>query len=50
MNLRSIQTLLGHVSPVTTAIYTKMTQEAQQNSALMMNALMDQLDIDWVTE
>jgi site-specific recombinase XerD len=48
VNLRSIQTLLGHVSPVTTALYTKMTQEAQQNSALMINALIDQFDINWI--
>jgi integrase/recombinase XerD len=48
VNLRSIQTLLGHVSPITTAIYTKMTDEAQQNSALMVNALVDQFHIDWI--
>lgn len=50
VNLRSIQTLLGHASPVTTARYTRMTQEAQQNSALMINALVDQLQVSWVTE
>ena len=49
VNLRSIQTLLGHVSPVTTAIYTRMTEQAQQNSALMINALVDQLVIEWKT-
>jgi site-specific recombinase XerD len=48
VNLRSIQTLLGHTSPVTTAIYTKMTEEAQQNSALMINALVDQFQIHWI--
>ena len=47
INLRSIQTHLGHVSPITTAIYTKMTEQAQQNSALMINALVDTLDITW---
>jgi len=45
INLRSIQTHLGHVSPITTAIYTKMTEQAQQNSALMINALVDTLGI-----
>jgi len=50
INLRSIQTLLGHVSPVTTAIYTRMTEEAQQNSALMINALVDRFTIHWVDE
>jgi len=27
-----------------------MTHEAQQNSALMINALVDRLQVDWVTE
>lgn len=48
VNLRSIQTLLGHASPVTTARYTRMTDEARQNSALMINALVDRLRVDWV--
>ncbi len=48
VNLRSIQTLLGHASPITTAIYTKMTAEVQQNSALMVNALIDQFQINWL--
>lgn len=50
VNLRTIQTLLGHASPVTTAIYTRMTQEAAQNGALMINAVVDRLQIDWGTE
>ena len=50
VNLRSIQTLLGHASPITTAIYTKMTAEAQQNSALMVNALVDQFQINWLEQ
>ena len=49
VNLRSIQTLLGHASPVTTARYTRMTDEAQQNSALMINAVVERLRIDWVS-
>jgi site-specific recombinase XerD len=49
VNLRSIQTLLGHASPVTTARYTRMTHEAQQNSTLMINALVDRLQVDWVS-
>jgi len=48
VNLRSIQVYLGHVSPDTTAKYTRMTQEASQNSALMVNALVDQFNINWV--
>jgi len=35
---------------VTTAIYTRMTEEAQQNSALMINALIDRFTINWVEE
>lgn len=48
VNLRTIQTLLGHASPVTTAVYTRMTQEAAQNGALMVNAMVDRLRIEWV--
>jgi site-specific recombinase XerD len=48
VSLRSIQVFLGHASPVTTAQYTRMTEQAKQNSALMLNALVDQLDIKWV--
>jgi len=47
VNLRSIQALLGHASPVTTAKYTRMTEEVQQNSALMLNALVERLRITW---
>ncbi len=48
VSLRSIQVFLGHASPVTTAKYTRMTEQAQQNSALMLNALVDQMSIQWV--
>ena len=47
VNLRSIQAVLGHASPETTAIYTRMTQEATQNSALVINAMVDQLTVEW---
>lgn len=36
-------------SSVTTARYTRMPQEAKQNRALMINALVDQLQVNWVT-
>ncbi len=48
VSLRSIQVFLGHASPVTTAKYTRMTEQVEQNSALMLNALVDQLAITWV--
>ncbi len=48
VSLRSIQEFLGHASPITTAKYTKMTEQAQQNNALMLNYLIDQLNIQWV--
>jgi integrase/recombinase XerD len=48
LNLRTIQALLGHASPVTTAKYTQMTQEAAQNGSRMINAMMDHLQITWV--
>jgi len=48
VSLRSIQEFLGHASPITTAKYTRMTEQAQQNNALMLNYLVDQLRIKWV--
>ena len=46
-SLRSIQAFLGHADPKTTAIYTRMTSEAAQNSALMLNDIIDSLSINW---
>jgi integrase/recombinase XerD len=45
LNLRTIQTLLGHSNPMTTAKYTQMTEEAAQNGNLMINAMIDHLQI-----
>ena len=50
VSLRAIQTHLGHASPVTTAIYTKMTEEVIQNSALMNNDMLSDVEIDWVDD
>jgi integrase/recombinase XerD len=47
LSLRAIQVFLGHASPITTARYTRMTQEAKYNSALTLNSIIDTLDIHW---
>lgn len=47
LNLRTLQHLLGHASPDTTAKYTRMTREAQQNGTLVLHTLMDHLQIQW---
>ena len=46
-NLRSIQKFLGHACPKTTAIYTRMTEEVAQNSALMLNDIVDSIKVNW---
>jgi integrase/recombinase XerD len=46
-NLRSIQTFLGHACPKTTAMYTRMTEEVAQNSALMLNDIIDSIKVIW---
>jgi integrase/recombinase XerD len=48
VSLRAIQTHLGHASPITTARYTRMTEEVTQNSALMINDMLSGIEIDWV--
>lgn len=47
VSLRAIQTHLGHASPITTARYTRMTEEVSQNSALMINDMLSHVEIDW---
>jgi integrase/recombinase XerD len=48
VSLRAIQTHLGHASPITTARYTRMTEEVSQNSALMINDMLSGVEIEWV--
>jgi site-specific recombinase XerD len=50
VSLRAIQTHLGHASPITTARYTRMTEEVSQNSALMINDMLSDVEIDWVDD
>lgn len=45
LNLRAIQQEMGHECPKTTAIYTQLTEQAQQNSAEAINLLLDRLSL-----
>jgi integrase/recombinase XerD len=45
LNLRAIQHEMGHDSPQTTAIYTQLTQQAQQNAVGLINTMVDRLTI-----
>jgi len=43
VNLRQIQTNLGHNSPATTAIYTHLTGVAQEKARLNLDGIMNTL-------
>ncbi len=45
LHLRAIQFEMGHACPKTTAIYTQLTDEVHQNTQLIINTLMDQLEV-----
>ena len=45
LHLRSIQKELGHACPKTTALYTQLTEPAQQNARTMIDALISKLPI-----
>lgn len=50
VHLRTIQAELGHESPKTTAIYTQLTAQADQNSGELINTLVNSLSIRWCRE
>jgi site-specific recombinase XerD len=43
LNLRSLQTQLGHADPTTTAGYVRLTEKTCENSADLVNQLIDHL-------
>ena len=43
VDLLQVQQILGHHSILTTANYTRLTQQTDQNAAVQINALMDRL-------
>jgi integrase len=45
LNLRAIQHELGHECPKTTALYTQLTAPAQQNTAKIINTMVNRLSI-----
>jgi len=45
VNLRAIQQEMGHESPLTTALYTQLTEVTQQNTSTLINALVNRLDL-----
>ena len=50
VHLRAIQQEMGHDSPKTTAVYTQLTEPAEQNAHRMINELMNSLNLRWVKE
>jgi site-specific recombinase XerD len=46
LSLRHIQSLLGHASPTTTALYTQLTEVGEQDAARTINSLVNSLHVD----
>ena len=46
LSLRHIQGLLGHASPTTTALYARLTETTEQDSAAAINRLVNSLHIN----
>jgi len=45
LNLRAIQHEMGHESPITTALYTQLTEVTHQNTNTLINRLVNRLDL-----
>jgi len=50
LNLRAIQTEMGHECPKTTALYTQLTQVAQQNTHDIINRMVERLSLSLTDE
>jgi site-specific recombinase XerD len=46
LSLRHIQGLLGHSCPKTTALYTRLTETTEQDTAETINRLVNTLHVD----
>ena len=46
LSLRHIQGLLGHASPTTTALYTRLTEATEQDTAANINQIINTLHVD----
>ena len=46
LSLRHIQGLLGHASPTTTALYARLTETTEQDTAATINRLVNKLHVD----
>ncbi len=46
LSLRHIQGLLGHASPTTTALYARLTEATEQDTATSINQIINRLHVD----
>ncbi len=46
LSLRHIQGLLGHASPTTAALYARLTETTEQDTAATINRLVNKLHVD----